>query len=78
MATQVLKIDKHGRIQLPEKMRKTYGLFPETDVLIELKDDGIYIKPKLTATPITQKIAEMELPVSDWDEMEDEMAQGRF
>ncbi|HEX9654466.1 MAG TPA: AbrB/MazE/SpoVT family DNA-binding domain-containing protein [bacterium] len=78
MSTQVSKIDKQGRIQLPEKMREKSGLLPETDVLIELRDDGIFIKPKLTTTPITQRIAEMDLPVSDWEKMEAEIAEGHL
>jgi bifunctional DNA-binding transcriptional regulator/antitoxin component of YhaV-PrlF toxin-antitoxin module len=76
MLTQIVKIDKHGRIEVPEKMRKASGLFPETDVLIELKDNGVLIKPKLAATPITQRIAEMDLPVSDWAKLEKEIEQG--
>ena len=78
MLTQVSKIDKQGRIELPEKIRKESGLLPETDVLIELKDGGVFIKPKLTTTPITQKIAEMDLPVSDWNVMEKEIAEGHL
>ncbi|MFQ5605042.1 MAG: AbrB/MazE/SpoVT family DNA-binding domain-containing protein [bacterium] len=78
MLTQISKIDKQGRIELPDKMRKECGLLPETDVLIELKDDGIFIKPKLTTTPITQRIAEMDLPVSDWKEIEKEIAEGHL
>lgn len=78
MLTQVGKIDKDGRIELPEKMREECGLLPETDVLIELKGDGIIITPKLTTTPITQRIAEMDLPVSDWKQMEKEIAEGHL
>lgn len=78
MLTHVSKIDKQGRIELPEKMRKECGLLPETDVLIELKNDGIFITPKLATTPITQRIAEMDLPVSDWKEMEKEIVEGHL
>jgi len=78
MLTPVSKIDKHGRIELPEKMREKCGLLPETDVLIELKGEVIIITPKLTTTPITQRIAEMDLPVSDWKQMEKEIAEGHL
>ncbi len=76
MATQVVKIDKSGRIKLPKNMRETFGFLPETDVLIELRDNGIFIKPKLEMTPITKRIASMELPVSDWNQMEKETEKG--
>ncbi len=34
----------------------------------------IFIRPELAATPITQKIANMNLSVSDWSSMEQEIA----
>lgn len=78
MLTQVGKIDKHGRIELSKKIREVSGLLPETDVLLELREDGIFIKPELTATPDTQRIAKMGLPVSEWKEMEKEIEEGPF
>jgi hypothetical protein len=73
MSGQIIQIDKQGRIELPRVMLDALGLFPETDVIIELTDKGIFIRPKLVATPITQKIADMDLPVSDWNLMEEEI-----
>lgn len=78
MSIQISKIDKQGRIQLSEKLRQESGLLPETDVLIEIKDGGILIRPKLAATPITQRIAKMNLPVSDWEKMAEEISAGRL
>ncbi len=78
MLTHVSKIDKHGRIELPDELLEACGLLPEAEVLIELKDGGIYIKPKLTATPVTQSISNMDLPVSDWETMEKEIEEGRL
>jgi len=76
MITQIVKIDKNGRIKLPKNMREAFGFLPETDVIIELRDNGIFIKPKLEMTPITKRIAGMELPVSDWSQMEEEIEKG--
>ncbi len=73
MLAQVIQLDDQGRIELPQKMREALGLLPETDIIIELTDSGIFIKPKLSLTPITQKIADMELPVSDWTRIEREI-----
>jgi len=78
MLTQVIQIDKQGRIEFPQKMRDALGLLPETDVIVELTDNGLFIRPKLTATPITQKIADMDVPVSDWIQMEQEIEEGHL
>ncbi len=78
MLSQTIQIDKRGRIELPRKMREILGLLPETDVIVELTETGIFIKPKLTATPLTQKIADMDLPVADWGQMEQEIEQGHL
>lgn len=78
MLTQVIQIDKQGRIALPQKMREALGLRPDAAVIVELTANGIFIKPKLAATPLTQKIADMDLPVSDWSQMEHEIEAGRL
>ena len=46
MLTQIIQIDKQGRIELPQKMREILGLLPDADVIIELIDDGIFYKAK--------------------------------
>jgi len=78
MLSQTIQIDKRGRIELPRKMREILGLLPETDVIVELTEKGIFIKPKLTATPLTQKIADMDLPVAEWSQMEREIERGHL
>lgn len=70
MLTKISKIDKQGRIALPKRMRDVFGLAPETDVILSLTETGIVIKPKLLKTPITHRIAEMDLPVADWPSIE--------
>jgi hypothetical protein len=40
----------------------------EVDVVVALTEDGVIIKPK-SATPITDCIAAMDLPVADWPQM---------
>lgn len=59
-------------------MCEKYGLLPESDVIIESRGNGIFIRPRLAETPITQRIAEMDLPVSGWQEMEKEIEQGHL
>ena len=78
MSTQISKIDKKGRVELPKDMRDAFGFLPETDVIIELTDDGIFIKSKLVLTPITKRISEMGLPVTDWSQMKQEIEEGHL
>lgn len=73
MEAKISKIDKKGRIELPKKIGDAFGFLPESDVIIEISDEGIFIKPKLTSTPINQRISQMDLPVSEWSQMEDEI-----
>jgi hypothetical protein len=47
-------------------------------VIVELTETGILIKAKVRPTPITDRIAAMNLPVADWDEMEKEIEAGRW
>ncbi len=73
MSAQTIQIDLQGRIELPRVMREALGLIPQTEALVELTAKGIFIRPKHSATPITQRIANMNLPVSDWAQMEKEI-----
>ena len=58
-------------------MRKTLGLNESTAVYIEYRDDEPIIRPIHTKTPdAAGKISEMELPVEDWETMEQEIESG--
>ena len=77
MLSQTSTIDKNGRVALPKPMLDALGIASDSEVVIELTDAGIVIKsPNLTPS-ITQRIADMNLPVADWDEMEQEIDAGR-
>ena len=71
------KIDKFGRISIPVKIRKNLGLNESTAVYIEDRNDELIIRPIHTKTPdAVKKISEMELPVEDWETMEQEIESG--
>ncbi|MDZ7291941.1 MAG: hypothetical protein ONB44_17000 [candidate division KSB1 bacterium] len=78
MFAQTVTIDQAGRITLPRQILEALGIHSESEVVIELKDTGAVIKPKYSATPITQRIAAMNLPVADWAQMEQEIEAGRL
>jgi len=60
-------------ISLPKKILDALGVQLEAEVIIELMETGVVIKPKHPITPITERIAAMNLPVADWDQMEQEI-----
>ncbi|MCI0697680.1 AbrB/MazE/SpoVT family DNA-binding domain-containing protein [candidate division KSB1 bacterium] len=78
MFTQTIAIDQAGRITLPKQILDALGLRPESELVIELKQAGAVIKPKHPITPITERIAAMNLPVADWNVMEKEIEAGRL
>ena len=74
---KIAKIDKFGRISIPAKIRKNLCLNESTAVYIIDRDDELIIRPIHTKTPdAIKKISEMELPVEDWETMEQEIESG--
>lgn len=78
MFAQTITIDKAGRIALPRQILEALGVQPETELVIELKDIGAVIKPQYPVAPIAERISAMNLPVSDWEVMEEEIEAGRL
>jgi len=77
MLSQMSTIDKNGRVALPKPMLDALGIVSDSEVVIELTDVGIVIKSTNLTPSITQRIADMNLPVADWEEMEQEIDAGR-
>ena len=78
MLSQMSTIDKNGRVALPKPMLDALGIVSDSEVVIELTDVGIVIKSTKLTPSITQRIADMNLPVADWEEMEREIDAGRL
>lgn len=78
MLAQTITIDRAGHIALPKQILDALGLRPEAEVVIELTETAIMIKPKHPTVPITERIAAMGLPVAGWDQMEQEIEAGRL
>ena len=69
---EIANIDKFGRILIPKKMRQRFGLHTSGRVFIESRDQELVIKPMhKKAGDTVKKIAMMDLPVDDWELMED-------
>jgi len=80
MFAQRITIDQSGHITLPKQILNALGVSAsrEAEVVIELTRTGVVIKPKHPVTPITARIAAMDLPVADWNQMEQEIEAGRL
>ena len=74
---KIAKIDKFGIISIPAKMREALCLKESTAVYIEDRDDELIIRPMHTKIPdAAKKISKMNLPVNDWETMEQEIESG--
>ena len=75
MRTLTVTVDRSGCMTLPEQVLEVLGLqaLQEGEVIIELTDKAVVIRPKHPVTPITEGIAAMNLSVDEWDQMEKEI-----
>ena len=74
---KIAKIDKFGRILIPARMREALCLKESTAVYIIDRNDELIIRPMHTKTPdAVKKISKMNLPVDDWETMEQEIESG--
>jgi antitoxin component of MazEF toxin-antitoxin module len=71
-----MHIDSAGRLTLSAAVLQALGIGPDEDVITELTEDGLLIRPRESA-PITERIAAMNLPVAAWEQMEREIEAGR-
>ncbi len=80
MLAQTTTIDRAGRITLPKPILAALGVraLQETEVVIEVTEKGVVIKPTHAVTPLTDHVAAMELPVAGWEQMEQEIEAGRL
>ncbi len=77
MLAQTITIDQSGRVTIPRQILDALGVHPETEVIVELTEVGVVIKPKHSTHLITDRIASMSLSVADWNQMELEIEAGR-
>jgi len=74
---KITKIDKFVRISILAKVREALCLKESTAVYIEDRDDELIIRPLHTKTPdAAEKISKMNLPIEDWETMEQEIKSG--
>ncbi len=77
MVAQIV-IDKSGKLTLPQQVLDALGISSATEVLVEVTEQGLIITPKQKRPSLTEQIGQMDLPVADWDQMEQETEKGRL
>lgn len=76
--TELVKIDKLGRLLIPKKLRERYDLTGNAMVVLEEREKYLVIAPVRAAKgDVVERLARMKLPVGKWSEMEKEIARGR-
>lgn len=77
---QTLTIDQKGRIKLPWQMMESLGMKADTELVVEMTESGLLLKPKSSPspTPLTDQLSAMDLPVADWEQMEQEINAGQI
>jgi bifunctional DNA-binding transcriptional regulator/antitoxin component of YhaV-PrlF toxin-antitoxin module len=78
MFAQTITIDRTGCITLPKQILDALGVHPMAEVVIELTERGVVIRPQHPIASITERIAAMNLPVAGWEQMEQEIEAGRL
>ena len=74
----VVTVDPAGRVLLPSEVLERLHVHPQEQLLLEMSDKGVWLKSTQSQNPLTESLASMNLPVSDWDTMKDEIMAGRL
>lgn len=72
-----VKVDKQGKITLPQNALDALGVEKEAELVMELTEDGVLLSFKKSLPPLTEQISAMNLPVASWEQMETETEAGR-
>lgn len=74
---QTVKVDKQGKLTLPQDALDALGVKKEAELVMELTDNGVLLSFKKALPPLTEQIAVMNLPIGSWEQMETETEAGR-
>jgi len=73
---KTVEMDKSGRVVIPREIRQSLQMSGEQTLLIELRKEEIVLKPlRLKSDPV-KAIAEMNLPIAKWEEIEKQIEEG--
>jgi len=73
---KTVEMDKSGRVVIPSEIRRALKMSGEQTLLIEVRKEEIVLKPlRLKSDPV-EAIAEMNLPIATWEEIEKQIEEG--
>ena len=73
---ETVLMDKSGRVVIPKTIRQTLQMSGEQTLLIELRKEEIVLKPLHLKSDPVKAIAEMNLPIAKWEEIEKQIEEG--
>ena len=73
---KTVEMDKSGRVVIPKEIRQALKISGEQTLLIEIRKEEIVLKPLHLKSDPVEAIAEMNLPIATWEEMEKQIEEG--
>jgi len=73
---RTVEMDKSGRVVIPKEIRRALKMSGEQTLLVEVRKEEIVLKPLYLKSDPVKAIAEMNLPVATWEEMEKQIEEG--
>ena len=73
---RIVEMDKSGRVVIPKEIRRTLRIGEEQTLLVEVREGEIILKPLSLKSDPVKAIAEMNLPVATWEELEKQIEEG--
>jgi len=70
------EMDRLGRVVIPKEIRRTLQISEGQTLLIEISGGEIVLKPLHLKSDPVKAIAEMDLPVATWEEIEKQIEEG--
>jgi len=73
---KIIEMDKSGRVVIPKELRQALRIRDAQPLLVELRKGEIVLKPlNLKGDPL-KAIAEMNLPIAEWEQVEKQIEEG--
>jgi AbrB family looped-hinge helix DNA binding protein len=72
----VVSVDKAGRVVLPKKVRKKFGLSGKGILAMELRESEVVLRKAKSEQSPSKAISKMNVPAGSWNRIEKEMEEG--
>ncbi|MGH9919379.1 MAG: AbrB/MazE/SpoVT family DNA-binding domain-containing protein, partial [Nitrososphaerales archaeon] len=72
----VVNVDKAGRLVLPKRVRKKFGLSGNGILAMELRESEVVLRKARSEKSPSKAISKMNLPAGSWNRIEKEIEEG--